>query len=388
MGVFIKPLNDVTINDINELVSNGVCESRILDYKLELHGNGDSGKKELLKDLSAFANTVGGCLIYGVEEESGLPTQIVGVKIDDFDKFKLHYENLLRTGVDPAIRGVDFHSVAVNGDKCIVIIDVPKSISRPHAVTIKQHFKFYSRNSSGVHQLEVDDLRRAFLASETTATRIRNFRNDRIANISEGETPVLMMQGPVLILQLIPSDAFEAGKKYQLKKQVCVDVKTFADGDYGRFNFDGYVISEIGDTSHGAGTYTQIYHNGIIEATDKYMLSYSGDEKHIKPYALENRIIEVTQHYLDFLQSIGVSSPIWLSLSLLGIKDYWFYFNWASSRRRSTSDRNEIIIPEVQIEDYAMPTDIALKPVFDYLWNAFGHERSMSYDADGNRKTD
>jgi hypothetical protein len=385
MSIFNKPIDEVTIDDINELVSNGVGESRTLDYKLELHGNGDSGKKELLKDISAFANTVGGCLIYGIEEEGGLPKAIVGVEIADFDKFKLHYENLLRMGVDPAIRGVEFHRVSLNGDKYIVIIDVPKSISRPHAVTINNHFKFYSRNSSGTNPLEVEDLRKAFLASESTATRIRNFRNDRVGHIVESDTPIQLLDGPVLILHLIPTDAFEAGQRHVLKKSTCLNVTTFGEGDCGCFNFDGYIITEIRDTQYSAGTYTQIYHNGVVEAVDKYMLGAHSDEKSIEPYALEEEIIKKTYHYLGFLREIGVVCPIWLCLSIVGVKGYWFYFNHLSSRLKSPSGCNEIVIPEVQIEDYGVPVETTLKVVFDQLWNAFGHERSMSYDENGER---
>jgi hypothetical protein len=381
MGLFNKPLNEVTIDDINELVSNGVGESRTLDYKLELHGNGDSGKKELLKDLSAFANTVGGCLIYGIAEDAGLPTQIVGVEIEDIDKFKLHYENLLGTGVDPAIRGVEFHSIPVSGNKCIVVIEVPKSISRPHAVTIKNHFRFYSRNSSGTNPLEVEDLRKAFLTSETSAMRIRNFRNDRISQISIDDTPVPMEKGPILVIHLIPFDAFEVGKKYVLKKEKCQNVKTFMDGQYGRYNVDGYVMTEIRNTQFTAYSYTQIFHNGIIEAADKYLLTSFG-EKTVSPYAIEQDVIKWTNHYLGFLQEIGVRCPIWLSLSLLGVRNYSF----SNFRYKIPADRNEIVIPEVQIEDYGVSIEKAFRISFDYLWNAFGHERSTSYDSDGNRR--
>ncbi len=47
---------------------NAVAESRSLDYKAALPSGGDEGKREFLCDVSSFANTVGGCLIYGVTE--------------------------------------------------------------------------------------------------------------------------------------------------------------------------------------------------------------------------------------------------------------------------------------------------------------------------------
>ena len=209
MELFNKPLNQVKLEDIQTIFQDKVPESRTLDYKLEIHPMTDGGNKEFLKDVSAFANTMGGYLIYGIKEEEGIPIGIEGVHVDDFDKLKLHFENLLRTGVDPAIRGTDFQTVDIEGIKKIVIIKVPRSISRPHVVRIKNHFRFYGRNSASVYPLEVDDLKRAFLASETLATRIRNFRNDRLSQIAVGERPVPLFKGGKIVLHLIPVSAFE-----------------------------------------------------------------------------------------------------------------------------------------------------------------------------------
>ena len=49
-----------------------------MDYKLKLHPATDAGNKEFLKDSSAFANTVGGYLIRGVDEKEVIPTSIRG----------------------------------------------------------------------------------------------------------------------------------------------------------------------------------------------------------------------------------------------------------------------------------------------------------------------
>jgi predicted HTH transcriptional regulator len=114
MEPFNKPLSEITIDDISIIVRDKVPESRNLDYKRELPPLTEAGNKELLKDISAFANTVGGYLIYGVDEKEGVPTEILGVEVEDFDKLKQRFENLLRTGADPVIRGVDFHAVDVN----------------------------------------------------------------------------------------------------------------------------------------------------------------------------------------------------------------------------------------------------------------------------------
>ena len=44
-----------------------------------MYGGNDAAKKELLKDVSSFANTEGGDLLIGIDEDAGVPTNIVGL---------------------------------------------------------------------------------------------------------------------------------------------------------------------------------------------------------------------------------------------------------------------------------------------------------------------
>jgi predicted HTH transcriptional regulator len=61
-----------------------VAESRVLDYKERLPGDSDADKREMLADVTAFANSAGGDLIYGVKERrkcgaTGEPEAVVGL---------------------------------------------------------------------------------------------------------------------------------------------------------------------------------------------------------------------------------------------------------------------------------------------------------------------
>lgn len=386
MELFNKLLNQVTLEDIQTTFQDKVPESRTLDYKLEIHPMTDGGNKEFLKDVSAFANTMGGYLIYGIEEKEGIPTGIKGVHVEDFDKLKLHFENLLRTGADPVIRGADFQAVNFEDLKKIVIIKVPRSIARPHAVKIKNHFRFYGRNSVGVYPLEVDDLRQAFLASETLATRIRNFRTDRLSQIAVGETPVPLIKGGKIVLHLIPVSAFELGKKYDLVKVPFSDLPPiYASGWNHRVNFDGLVTYMGIREERYTYNYTQIFHNGIIEAVDALLLQPREEGKIFIPSkAYEIKIVEAVNKYLSICSKLNVDFPIWICLSLIGVKNY---IMWVDSRLWLDDvrpiDRNELIIPEIQVEQGDIPSEYILKPAFDSIWNACGYERSFNYDNNG-----
>ena len=67
--------------DIELLIQNGVQESLTLDYKVcgaldRRTSKVDKVKIEISKDVSAFANSAGGVIVYGVTETNHLPTAI------------------------------------------------------------------------------------------------------------------------------------------------------------------------------------------------------------------------------------------------------------------------------------------------------------------------
>ncbi len=64
LSIFTKQIHQITYEDIHELLVEGVEENIRLEFKRDY-----PGKSNLLKKLSAFANTYGGYLILGVEED-------------------------------------------------------------------------------------------------------------------------------------------------------------------------------------------------------------------------------------------------------------------------------------------------------------------------------
>src|SRR5437868_6558077 len=118
-----KPLHDITYADIERLVREQWPESKTIDYKRDVYGNRDEDKKELLKDVSSFANTQGGDILIGVDENQGLPTAIPGVTIVDVDKEKLRLDEVIRRGLDPRIE-FSIHHVSTLASTTVLVIRV------------------------------------------------------------------------------------------------------------------------------------------------------------------------------------------------------------------------------------------------------------------------
>lgn len=73
-----------TEDEILRLIAVGQEEFLELEFKRkDSLRNSDQNKKELSKDISAFANTIGGTLIYGIEEDPAPPHK--AVKLDPLD---------------------------------------------------------------------------------------------------------------------------------------------------------------------------------------------------------------------------------------------------------------------------------------------------------------
>jgi predicted HTH transcriptional regulator len=144
MSIPIANLKDLSEDDLNALVQNGVTESNSLEFKRQTYGTTEAEKKELLKDVTAFANSIGGDLVLGVDEQDGVATGLVpltGNAENEVDRLN----QILRSGVEPPLLGLSIVPVQVNSGACI-IIRVPRSPLAPHRVSAYGSSRFYVRH--------------------------------------------------------------------------------------------------------------------------------------------------------------------------------------------------------------------------------------------------
>ncbi|MFC3110088.1 helix-turn-helix domain-containing protein [Undibacterium arcticum] len=106
--------DNLSENDLAELIVGQVPEGLRIDYKRDLYGNSDADKREVLKDISGFANAFGGHLIVGMEEQNGLATSIPGVANVNPDDVVLRLEQLARAGLEPRIQGLRIRAVPLS----------------------------------------------------------------------------------------------------------------------------------------------------------------------------------------------------------------------------------------------------------------------------------
>lgn len=394
-----KVVTEISEKDINALVELGYSEIKTREFKQVLPGNSDNEKKEFLADISSFANASGGFIVYGVKEENGIATSILGLHISDQDSEKLRLESIIQNGVQPRIPGIIIHTILLQDNTYIFVIYIPKSWCSPHMVTFQNNSRFFSRNSSGKSQLDVNEIKQAMLGSEGIANQIRNFRLDRISKIIAGETPIQLTQGAKIALHIIPIQSYlqniEISIGNLINDHLKIETLATRSGNY-RINLDGLVtFFTIRDGTHKS--YTQVFRNGIIELLDGYILNRENNEFNIPIAYLEKNVIESCISLLSLLHSYNIESPYIICLSLIEVKGYNFSFSQQMQSRLFYSgeqsnfkiDREMIIVPEVILETISeISIQQGLKPVFDSIWNACGFQKSWNYDNNGNWKSE
>jgi hypothetical protein len=392
MGTFDIPIAQVDESTLDRLVADERSEGRQLEYKEQLPGDKPEDKREFVADITAFANAIGGDVIYGIRERrdaegkhTGEPDAVVGLNGVNLETARSRLQNLLRDSVEPRIAGVEFHGIArQRGDPCL-LVRVPKSWAAPHMVSYRGSGRFYGRSTSGKYPLDVGEIRSAFLAAEAAQDRVRRLRIERVMRILAQETPIPVGSGPKVILHALPTSPSESP---------WVQLKTLQDSEVAdlmpplggrarawRFNLDGF-ITYTGSSGAESDSYAQVFRNGGVESMAGNLIFINERDKTFYGPRLEAKLIQNLGAWQKLWKRIGVGPPIAIGVAVFGVKGTGIRPTsdpWVFPHETYPFDRDPIMVPEVVVEDTITPPDVTLKPVLDMLWNAGGWAGSPSY---------
>lgn len=361
---FQKSIREVTLEDLNRLAVSGTTENLQLDFKEELPNLGsDKGKRELVKDITAFANTSGGTILYGVGEDKENGSAIVkGIDCSDVDRLKRHISSIIQGNTDPALVRYEIEAIKVSEGSYVIGIDVPKSWNAPHAVKVKKDtYRFYIRVNTENVPMDIPQIRDHIIANQALAEKIRGFVTERLMSLSVNDTPIQLYQTTKLVLHLVPVDALIQNKHVKLIRDLPpLDRMGYND----RYNLEGILTY-----NENYGSYTQLYRNGIVEAVAVRIF----DEVDKKIYAQDmlRILIRGLGEYLSSYKKMNIQCPIYGFISLQGVK----YFSIPKDLPHNTYDhfeRDIIQLPEMVIEDLDSDPIELLRFPMDVLWNAGG----------------
>ena len=268
-----KDFASIQMGDIEALVKERTRESKTLDYKRELPRPLDEDKREFLADISSFANSSGGDIIYGVEEaldengkKTGEPKRVAPITGFTADEVKLRLEQSIQFGIEPRLRVhmKEIQGWGKDGSGYVFLIRVPNSFAGPHLVTFKNSSRFYARNSAGKYQLDYAQIRSSFLSGESRGLRIRDFIRERVAKIQADETPLALQTPKRIVMHLIPIAFFLEGGRLQLPDERQM-IERFSPHGLSQwcYGLDGFILS-CGSLDKAAA-YSLLMFNGCVE---------------------------------------------------------------------------------------------------------------------------
>lgn len=95
---------------------------------------------------------------------------------------------------------------------------------------------------------------------------------------------------------------------------------------------------------------------------------------------MESSVLARFTKYREFWSLVGAAPPILVGLTLSGVKGWKVLGGLnASSDLDATLDRDVVSTPEVVLSDFAIPADVVLRPLFDFVWNGGGWSGSPNY---------
>ena len=150
---------EYNIDDITALIDNEAEESVHLDFKAAGSLSKDDKKKtEIAKDVSAFANSDGGIIVYGIEEQEHKAHALSYIDGNTYTKEWL--EQVIQDNIQRRIEGLEIFPIRDNGDitKSIYIVKIPRSSNTPHMSADKCYYKRNNFRSVKMEEYEVRDL--------------------------------------------------------------------------------------------------------------------------------------------------------------------------------------------------------------------------------------
>ena len=230
-----KPVDELTAQDIRGLVTNQIQEGEHVEFKEGLSSSGNAGqttgqiritnedKAKVIKEIVAFANSYGGRLFIGIEEDGGNPPVAASVTpLADSTNLADRLGRACAALIDPPMLRLDVTGIATEQDGSgVIVFDVPRSIRAPHMSN--RDYRSYRRRGSESVPMDMRDiqdmtLRLASRQSEIEAEFER--RNESFMTWNERFRSVYPTGGYCLRLSYVPLDEVYIGPVHSCEEVV------------------------------------------------------------------------------------------------------------------------------------------------------------------------
>lgn len=259
-----RAFDDIDSGDVQNLIANQVSEGRTLEYKRDLPSDSNDARREFLADVTSFANAQGGDIIYGLAEANGAAAHIRGLEVENPDQTLLGLEERIIAGAEPRMPGVRLKWVTT-GTQRLLVIRIPSSPIAPHRVVVAKSGKFFGRKSNGKYEMDTQELREAFTATEALPTRLRALHLEAVDMAVRDELPAWLGEGPKAIVSVIPMNFFRERLDLEITPEIAL--APFKPGGHLEAieMMEGVVLHTDGGSPSRMRSYAITYRSGRTE---------------------------------------------------------------------------------------------------------------------------
>lgn len=372
-------------SDIQKYIDLKISENINLEYKREIQLKKPKDKKELCKDVSAFANSQGGRIIIGLEEVENKESGSIPGKLNPiFDlSIKEDIQKILLDGIKPL---VDFRilSVKASSEGEYIIIEIPKSLRGLHMVTLgglNKYYKRYDFESRPMNPYEIEDSYKQYLLVEKNIEQRFDFLDDKSQNIYPTKTGVTWLSIKVIprfgsqnmFVPIIPWDII---KFVQIPRGI--RSKENMEG-INRFRpvYEG-LRAEFQMQTENLGNKKYEYYHTLLrsgEAVFGFRLGDEGD-KYIYPIQLLYVLHDVLSFMSGVYFEVGYYGPVdiratWHSIRNLrpSQRNINIRLSFGSQDIETSQFEHQIVTTPKKIE-VDLPETI--RDLLDHFWQSFG----------------
>jgi hypothetical protein len=167
---------------IQQLVDDKTPENVTIEYKSE-EAFSEKSKLEIAKDISAFANTKGGIVIYGMPEESvGDETEELAIPRSEYGtktipNFVSRMENILIDTISPHLPDIWIREVPILEKPSLRVYVVwhPESWLKPHMVEGYQELRYYRRGLRRTIKMTETEVRDVYVTLQRNIEKTEQF---------------------------------------------------------------------------------------------------------------------------------------------------------------------------------------------------------------------